>query len=77
MSTDESAVIDVPLTMPSTEPINTTGADEQSINTNAGARSADGTSEDAATSEGIAKTKLCGVCKEKESKYKCTRCFLP
>lgn len=21
--------------------------------------------------------KLCGVCKEKEAKYKCTRCFLP
>jgi zinc finger HIT domain-containing protein 3 len=25
----------------------------------------------------ISKTKLCGVCNEKEWKYKCTRCYLP
>ena len=25
----------------------------------------------------IANSKLCGVCKEKEYKYKCSRCYLP
>jgi len=26
---------------------------------------------------GVSKKKLCGVCNEKEGKYKCTRCYLP
>lgn len=25
----------------------------------------------------VSKKKLCGVCNEKEEKYKCTRCYLP
>jgi len=27
--------------------------------------------------EQVPKKKLCGVCKEKEGKYKCSRCYLP
>jgi len=27
--------------------------------------------------ENVSGMKLCGVCNEKEGKYKCTRCYLP
>jgi hypothetical protein len=30
-----------------------------------------------ATANDVPNPKICGVCKEKEYKYKCSRCFLP
>ena len=30
-----------------------------------------------AGTNGVPNEKLCGVCKEKEYKYKCSRCYLP
>lgn len=33
--------------------------------------------EETVGTNGVPNAKLCGVCKEKEYKYKCSRCYLP
>ena len=69
---------DIPLTESPKSQKRTTTADTESESTRFVAEDA-GLSQPSPSQveNGVSKIKTCGVCNEKESKYKCSRCLLP
>jgi hypothetical protein len=68
---DAGAAMDPPDTMPSQNDV------ERSVAIIAGDEVSKQHQESSLVGADVSKKKLCGVCNEKEGKYKCTRCYLP
>jgi hypothetical protein len=68
---DAGAAMDSPATKPVLNGV------ESSPATIAGKEVAEQPQESSLAGADVSKKKLCGVCNEREGKYKCTRCYLP